>query len=161
MERVDFMAKQGEIGLYRHGTPIMEQILNNVKALLLSNLRHTEISEITGVSAQMTAHTRNRLKAKGEMNSVTFEKIMEFNSAFDTPEKIDYIQKRDENLYHYILPELIAIDDEDMRIINAYKDNVVTIQKRPKTEGDGNYVAIKCPHCNKDIKFEIKMKVTQ
>lgn len=153
------MDNKEDIGLYRYGTPIIEQVYNNVIRLLQSKLKHVELKELTGISSQMVGHIRKTLIEKGDISNITFAKVLQFNSAFDTPEKIEYIKKRDEELYHYILPQLIEIPDEDKKILKVYEERAIAIQKQDKKNGGENYIAINCPHCSNELTFSIEMKL--
>ena len=59
--RVKNMDNKEDIGLYRYGTPVVEQIYNNVVRLLESKIKHVDLQELTGVSSQMIGYMRKTL----------------------------------------------------------------------------------------------------
>ena len=59
------MENNGDIGLYRYGTPVVEQIYNNVVRLLESKMKHVDLAELTGISSQMIGYMRKTLREEG------------------------------------------------------------------------------------------------
>lgn len=157
------MENKDDVGLYRYGTPVIEQIYNNVIRLLKSKMKHVDLAELTGISSQMIGYMRKTLREEGNLNSTTIARIMQLNSAFETPEKIEYIKEHDEDLYHYILPQLMEISDKDKEILGMYKDRYkdITVHNKGKRRGGGNYIVVKCPHCNEELTFCLEMKLKQ
>ena len=56
------MENKEDIGLYRYGTPVVEQIYNNVVKLLESKMKHVDLAELTGISPQMIGYMRKILR---------------------------------------------------------------------------------------------------
>ena len=64
------MENKEDIGLYRYGTPVVEQIYNNVVRLLESKMKHVDLAELTGISSQMIGYMRKTLREEGNLMTI-------------------------------------------------------------------------------------------
>ena len=57
----------------------------------------------------------------------------------------------------------MEISDKDKEILGMYKDRYkdIAVHNKGKRRGRGNYIVVKCPHCNEELTFSLEMKLKQ